>query len=83
MRIADAPPGNVGQGKEEGTGLKRPGGEANVLRLVGKKGNPGQWGHEENQGPTEQHSGGKIQGIQHRTGRGRCDQARSHKRLRK
>ena len=27
---------------------------------VGQKGTPGQWGHEENQAPTDQHSGGGV-----------------------
>ena len=45
---------------------------------VGQKGTPGQWGHEKRQGPTEQHSGGKSQGIQDMTGERRCGQRPAH-----
>ena len=38
------------------------------------EGAPGQCGHEKSQGPTEQHSGGKSQGLQDRTGERSCGQ---------
>ena len=46
---------------------------------AGQKRTPGHWGHEENQGPREQHSSEKIEGIQDGTGGQRCKQKFSHK----
>ena len=79
-----SPRGKRARGRRRGHrrhGPKRPGGTANVLRWARR--DPGQWGHEENQGSAEQHSGGKIQGIQDRTEERRCDQRPAHIPLRK
>ena len=74
------PKGNAGQGKEEGTQgtLPQVTGRQGQLLEVGQKGNPGQWGYGESQGPTEQHSGGKSEGIQDTTGERRCCQRPTH-----
>ena len=60
----------AGQGKEEGTQETRPQEtwRKGLHPEVGQKGIPGQWGHEKSQGPTKQHSCGKIQGIEDKTG---------------